>query len=450
MTRTNISAPGTTLPAREDRRRKGLRMMSLYGLSLIVLLMTPSPLTRSAQALGCCDASCCACIFSAASRLRTHMTEEYTQQRNWTTDTFFKQYILKAMMMMTEQLTTVAMQQMQVLGSMLDAKNQLETQRLFQELQAQAHKDYHTSEGICEVSTGVRALAASDRKAQYNAIALNRHAMQRQLMSGKVSAGVGSAGDRADRIEKFKTTYCDPSDNAMGLDSMCGTTGGAAERRSADVDYTRMVESPLTLDIDFLNGTVTPDEEDIIALQKNLFGHDPFDPLPPSYMSQSDKQEKFMHYRSTMAKRSVAENSFDQIVGMKSEGSGGSNAFLAAILKELEIPDSEVHRILGQSRDSAGRALNPSYFAQMEMLTKRIYQNPDFYTNLYDKPANVARKGVALQAIGLMQDRDYFRSQLRSEMLMSILLENEISRVAGSVQNAGRDLTGKGLPSSNK
>ncbi|MCB9978794.1 MAG: hypothetical protein H6862_04215 [Rhodospirillales bacterium] len=434
---------GMALP----EKRKGLRRICVLAVVCILSLFMPLGL-RPAQA-ACCDASCCACIFAAAERLRQHMTDEYTQHRDWMTDEFFRKYILKAMMMMTEQLTTVAMQQMQVIGSMFDAKNQMETQRLFQQLQAQAHKDYHTSEGICEVSTGVRALAASDRKAQYNALALNRHAMQRQLMSGSVSAAVGSAGDTADRIAKFKSTYCDPSDNAMGLDSMCGTSGGAPERRSADVDYTRMVESPLTLDIDFLNGTATPDEEDIIALQKNLFGHKTFDPLPVSYMSQQDKQEKFMHYRSAMAKRSVAENSFDQIVGMKSEGSGGSTAFLAAILKELEIPDNEVHEILGKSRDSSGRILKPSYFAQMEMLTKRIYQNPDFYTNLYDKPANVARKGVALQAIGLMQDRDYFRSQLRSEMLMSVLLELEISKVAGSVQNASRDLTGKGLPSSN-
>ncbi len=378
MIEETIQNTGKSLRARKIHPRPRPLLRTFCALTILTLLALMVPVaSRPAQAQGCCDAACCACIFAAATRLRTHMTQEYTEHRNWMTETFFRQYILKAMMMMTEQLTTVAMQQMQVLGAMLDAKNQLETQRLFQQLQAQAHKDYHTSEGICEVSTGVRALAASDRKAQYNAIALSRHAMQRQLMSGKVSAGVGSAGDQADRIAKFKTTYCDPSDNAMGLDSMCGTTGGAPERRSADVDYTRMVESPLTLDIDFLNGIATPDEEDIIALQKNLFGHSPFDPLPPSYMSQQDKQEKFMHYRSTMAKRSVAENSFDQIVGMKSEGSGGSTAFLAAILKELEIPDSEVHRILGQARGSSGRVLNPSYFAQMEMLTKRIYQNPD-------------------------------------------------------------------------
>jgi len=59
----------------------------------------------------------------------------------------------------------------------------------------------------------------------------------------------------------------------------------------------------------------------------------------------------------------------------------------------------------------------------MELLTKKIYQNPDFYTNLYDKPANVSRKGVAMQAIGLMQKFDMLKSTLRKEASLSVLLE---------------------------
>ncbi len=68
----------------------------------------------------------------------------------------------------------------------------------------------------------------------------------------------------------------------------------------------------------------------------------------------------------------------------------------------------------------------PSYFAQMDVLTKKIYQDPYFYADLYDKPANVMRKNVAMRAINNIQKRDIYRSLLRSEAIMSVWLESEI------------------------
>jgi hypothetical protein len=53
-------------------------------------------------------------------------------------------------MAMTEQLSAVAMQQMEIIGTFLDAKQQLETQRLFQEMAAQAQKDYTPSEASAQ------------------------------------------------------------------------------------------------------------------------------------------------------------------------------------------------------------------------------------------------------------------------------------------------------------
>ena len=69
---------------------------------------------------------------------------------------------------------------------------------------------------------------------------------------------------------------------------------------------------------------------------------------------------------------------------------------------------------------------NPSYYAQLEILAKKIYQSPDFYANLYDKPANVERKSVALKAIELMLDRAIYESQIRQEMTMSVLLSSRL------------------------
>jgi hypothetical protein len=64
-----------------------------------------------------------------------------------------------------------------------------------------------------------------------------------------------------------------------------------------------------------------------------------------------------------------------------------------------------------------------SYFGQMEALTKFIYQDPHFFIELQDKPANVERQQTSMKAIQLMQERDMFESLQRSELLLSTLLE---------------------------
>jgi hypothetical protein len=96
------------------------------------------------------------------------------------------------------------------------------------------------------------------------------------------------------------------------------------------------------------------------------------------------------------------------------------------ILRQLGVSSAEARTILGEY---------PSYHAVMELLTKKIYQDPNFYTNLYDKPANVDRIGASMRAIGVMQDMDMFRSRLRNEMFLSQVLELEVDAEQVRVQN---------------
>ena len=115
---------------------------------------------------------------------------------------------------------------------------------------------------------------------------------------------------------------------------------------------------------------------------------------------------------------------------MSGPGQPQTREFLGAVLTELGVPANEVYQLIGE---------RPSYYAQLEIMAKKIYQNPDFYANLYDKPANVARKGVALKAIELMLDRAIFESQLRQEMAMSVLLS---SRLRSTFRDVNKDLPG--------
>jgi hypothetical protein len=85
---------------------------------------------------------------------------------------------------------------------------------------------------------------------------------------------------------------------------------------------------------------------------------------------------------------------------------------MKALLQEMGAAPADIEELMGE---------NPSYYAQMEILTKKIYQNPEFIINLYDKPANVKRIRAAGQAIKTMQDRDIHEALERRMMLISAL-----------------------------
>jgi hypothetical protein len=434
-------------------------------------------------------AQCCSCLnnviigvdnpqwFAGGSGtvdvINNHLDAEFNAQQTWMIAVLFEDNILPAMMLMAEQLTVVAMSQVKIFGAFLDAKHQMETQRLFQTLQARAHKDYHPSIGMCEFGSATKSLAASERKSELAAQALSQRSLARQLGSPNSSATFGPDHDKIGRVNQFKVFFCDPRDHNNGLWHICrgappsGSSGSVQQRDlfNRDIDFVSQVDFPLTIEnrrapspmsplpgfgydpIDFTNTDESQSQTNVFALASNLYAHDVFVRPPASHLSNpldqrvganlTDMQKTYMDMRSIIAKRSVAENSFNAIVGMKSAGTAGSRDYLVALLRDLGIvdptdpnnvalADSEIGRLIGQ---------DPSYYAQMEVLTKKIYQNPNFYTNLYDKPANVLRKGVALQAIGLMQKFDMFKSYLRSEASLSVLLELAVMDLQDQVEN---------------
>ncbi|MCF8495687.1 MAG: hypothetical protein K9G62_03360 [Alphaproteobacteria bacterium] len=336
----------------------------------------------------------------------------------WLMD-FMKEHIIRAMMMMTEQLSAVGMQQVFIFGTFLDAKQQMETHRLFRQLQAQAHKDYHPSEDFCQFGTNARSLAHSDQKGRIAAQGLNAWLIKRQAGNVSLAGALGRDTDRVARWKAFAGKYCDPSDNNGFLYKAC--SGG----NNRDIDFTRLIDHPRTLHTSVSDSG--EDAQDVKALAANLYGHDvPARILSPAILSNREYQHLYLALRAVMAKRSVALNSFSALVGMKTEGTTDvgeqgkqTRNFLGAILAELGVPNNEVYEFIGE---------NPSYYAQLEILAKRIYQNPTFYADLYDKPSNVERKAAALKAIELMVDRAIYESQIRREMMASVLLSAQLHK----------------------
>ena len=347
---------------------------------------------------------------------------------------------LNALMKMTEQLSTVALQQMQIMGSFFDAEQMIKTQRLNQQLQAQAHKDYQPSEQMCRVGSFTRSLAAADHRSYAAKLVLNEVFMARYSNEEGASSAPGADEDMAARISQFKRAYCDPRDNNNGLNSMCNGHGEGFNkmRINKDVDFTRTAYLPWTLDLNFEDEKASPDLEDVIALGKNLFSEDSF------MLSDGEKMVQeyapYMDARQVMAMKNAAHNSYANYIGMKAsspnelgEKSGG--AYMKAMMREFGISDADIIVLLGE---------NPSYYAQMEVLSQKMLQHPDFYVNLYDKPANVQRMEVSLQAAQLMRARDIYDSLLRKEMLYALQVELKLAPRMETANAEMQKAVGKG------
>ena len=248
-------------------------------------------------AIGTCQ-TFCSCVSTAATGVPDkplttigHITDEFKKHRDWMIRAFFLDSkegnpvgLLAAMQLMTEQLATTGMHQVKIIGEFFDAKHQLETQRLFQQLTAQAHKDYHPSEEVCVVGTVTRSLASSQRNTDLAAIAFGKRITDRQLLSKDTATEKGQGTDEESRLVQFIKKYCNKDDMASNLDYLCKKSENKKKLFNRDVSYTATIENPLTLDIDFTNKDPknTEEEDAFFALTSNLLSHQPF----PSTLSQ--------------------------------------------------------------------------------------------------------------------------------------------------------------------
>lgn len=349
-----------------------------------------------------------------------NLYDRMLEHKQTTLDDFFDA-LLPNLVAMTQQMSAMAIDQMRVIGFFFDAKHELETQLTLQEMQFQAAKRYYPSESFCSWGTVSRSLADSESRGLYNQSALAQLSLKRQLGNANM-ASAGEGEDILARWKQFTSAYCDPHNNnwrgpdSQGLALACGGGASDPDRINKDINFTLTVDSARTLSIDLNEAGMNPDEEDVLALAHNLYGHNPVaGNIAGANMPRTGGIENYMLLRSIAAKRAVAQESYNAIVGMKAEAEdeGDTAPFLAAILRDSGFKEDEIFDYLGEK---------PSYYAQLEVLGKKMYQNPEFFVDLYGQPDNIKRKKAAMNAIELMLDRALFESELRQEMIMSVLI----------------------------
>ncbi len=436
---TAAGADGLPLASHQPLYRRGLVTRFLMVLMLVSTLSMATPAPKPAQA-GCGDYCICEVVFHSILRsllametaaTAAYITAQFVAHREVFWSIWMWRYnIGNALMMWTQEISTSAMAETYAVGAFFDAKHQLETQRVLQLKMADAWRDYKPDVEMCTIGTAARGLAQTSRTGELTAHALSQQQLDRLLNTRNSSGESGPSTDNDGRVRLLRARFCDARD-AGGLmgSALCNPATGV-EGRNRDVDFNMTVMAPLTIDVNVAAGaSAAGAEQDLFGLSANLYGHRPFQPFPNALLNDERSQSYLLDQRAIAAKRSVALHSFGSIVGMKAAGAGPNNTaqYLRAVYQQLGADTAEVPGLVGAT---------PSYYAQMEILTKGIYQKPEFYTNLYDAPANVERKSAAIRAIRLVQDMDKFNSALRSEQSLSVLLELYIEDLQKNTLNA--------------
>lgn len=409
-------------------------MMKKSRLFLLTLLAAGGvTIGTSTAALACGPCTNCAQWSNEANA-------SMVQHENWWDNTFWKNYFLVGLKQFTDRAAEALTIQTVMIGGFMDAQNHLNAQRTLQEMTADAMKSYIPSEAVCQMGTLSRSLASSQARARVVQLVMSERSQARQLGKVNMAAAPGPDDDRQARLSQFQKTFCDPQDNNSGLVKLCGG-GGPNDRHNLDIDFTRAIDTKSTLNINMTDSSVTPDEAGVFALGNNLYSHEIFKRSTSAQLQGTgadDGRSAYMDFRSIVAKRSAAENSYNTIVGMKAQGTEASRIYIKQALANLGMSETDIRRYINiPTKPTVPNPpkLFPSYSAQMEILTKKIYQDPSFYVHLMDKPANVQRQFAAMQSFGLMQQRDIFETILRSEMLLSLIVEMEVSKYQEYIQN---------------
>lgn len=313
-----------------------------------------------------------------------------------------------------------------MIGAFIDGRSENASLSVVQTLNAQTIKNYHVSDAVCKFGTLSKAIASSQDLADANKLVFSKTFLDRNAQSKNL---LYTESNRAMVVlmDDFKGKYCEGVGANGALGGYCNSVVSKPDLfYDRDIDFTRVFDTPLTLDVNYTDNTMTEQEQTVLALFHNL------SLVPPENGTEDgenivkqQKSDDLQDLHQMQAVRELVANTFANQVALKAKGTDKSAAYMQNVLTKLGLSSGDAKKLISD---------NPSYYAQMEVLTKKIYQDPSFYVNLYDTPTNVDRQKVAMLAIKLMQERDLLETMRRKEMLLSELLEMKIRKASKPVE----------------
>jgi len=393
-----------------------------------------------ADVLECKPKKCKVCVpccrVGSVNNIAKKFFSDY--RKDFIMDAFYSCPVEKDFQELNDELRNVLASKAVSTGAFLDASIMNDTLKSLQVASSNTLKNYTPSDQVCRFGTLSRSLAQSETKVDTNRLLLSEIGLAKNLGKVFTISTSGRGSEFESRLMIFAEKFCDLKDNNNGLDKLCpSATPSKDVYLNRDIDYTRLLGHGVTINADMTDAKNTQDETSLITLSHFLYGHrQPTKRTSITTLTESaGSLGTYTDYRSVVARRAAAQNSYNTLAAINMAGSGGSDVYMRQALAQIGISGVDADIYLGAK--NADPAVKSSYNAQMNLLTKQIFQDPAFYANLMESEANVKRTSASLQGLGLMQARDTYKSMTRSEMLLAILVELESRKISNNIQGMG-------------
>ncbi len=320
-------------------------------------------------------------------------------------------------------------------------------------LRAKYHHELQPSELVCSIGTVIRPVSATRDGARAASNSIQSTGLNRDLGSVSVSEtgeeAITESKEMRARRTQYDERYCSPHEGGINaMEERCQAEPGS---RRKNMDFSATIDVPMTIaESGYLESESSDDvgsgKTDTDALLTNLVGYDLSRRASSTGVSEEaeagdpkTESRTWQQTRSMSLLRGPARDAIAAIIAEKSEGVEQNGEFIRSAFASIGMGEEEIRDLVGEK---------PSAYAVGEVISKILYQNPDFYVALGEGINGATAAGVAMLAAQLMEDRNRYEACLRTEMVLAALLEAKL-RGWQEKLDARRQTTQRGTGSGN-
>ncbi|MES2728917.1 MAG: hypothetical protein V4621_02310 [Pseudomonadota bacterium] len=366
-----------------------------------------------------------------ATVIKEYVRDFFTDTKDFYLSDFVTEFVEPALKKKTQQVVSSDQQENNAEGAIADATQANEQATEIGIAQAETALDYAPHPLIGQMATYSRGLAlASERMRQSRLVRGDAGTADLLAASGTLTAKGGGAVEDW-RLKNLKDLYIDPDQQGGYLRKLVH----GDERVNRDLDVARSLVGRNTLDLNFEDTTLSEDEQDFLALKENLASSAAMENSRMRDLATTDAAlTDLPELLSLTARRSLIDRTINTIAGMRARGSDVSAPEMQALLRQLGYADDSP-----EMQDITGQA---SYEAHMDILTRRVFQNPNMYVNLIANPTALRRILVSQNAVRNMQQYDMYATTTRAEDLTALWAwletREQFNKAQGALNGVGR------------
>ncbi len=312
--------------------------------------------------------------------------------------------IMPALKKMTRQMNVRMADSARRTQSFMDANGLNDLIREKQLYSVQLDREHRTSESGAIAST----LFGGISRANMFSRAIRRAQDKQNIKIGTNAEGnTGATTARlfeTNRSNEYKEIFCDPDD--LGGRNVCDSTD--EKYYNADTQPTKFIYNMLTIPINPNADTEGNMAKTLNHINLNLFNSPAMDPITKNALTKQDGQSKFLKRRSYIARHSATRSVQNLITGWRMPGSKAAE-WSGKLRTSAHTPTQEI-------------STNPSYREIMHALIIDRFNSGKYAQNLISDVNNIEMEKLILEALYLIQLRDYYELLERTALVLSMQL----------------------------